>query len=128
MVVEEPDYDATFTHDPIAERVYWSPEMCALFGLGPDDFGGTIDDFLRRVHPADRERISDGVEQRLRTPGFFCDELRIVRPDGVVRRLRIIGEALEGTDGETLLIAGAAEDISELDVSKPELAAELGLQ
>jgi len=48
-------------HIPI-DHVTWSDELCRIFGVDPDAFGGTYAAFLERVHPDDR--ASTGSSRR----------------------------------------------------------------
>ena len=43
----------------------WSDRICEIHGLKPDEYGCRLEDFLRMVHPDDRERVSQAIQQAL---------------------------------------------------------------
>jgi len=70
-----------------AERIEWSEQLYAIYGRTPDQFQGTLDEFIGFVHPDDRGGCG---ERRRRTqigPGFTHEE-RIMRLDGGIRICR----------------------------------------
>jgi PAS domain S-box-containing protein len=70
---------------------YWSPELFRICGLDPAEGAPTLDEYLARVHPQDRERMAGTMEAML-FAGSGCDvRQRILRPDGELRHLRWVG-------------------------------------
>jgi PAS domain S-box-containing protein len=99
--------------DVAENRVDWSDGLYEIFGLAPDEFGGTFEDFLGRVHPDDRARVRDTIERVFREGGEFRVEERILRPDGAVRHLLGTGRALAGEDGRTQRLLGICQDVTQ---------------
>ncbi|MEO8890902.1 MAG: ATP-binding protein [Coleofasciculaceae cyanobacterium] len=64
------------THSVITEAIY---------GLNPGSFEGRYDDFLKSIHPEDREMVSESVRRTFEEKAEYDLEFRIIRPDGVVR-------------------------------------------
>ena len=50
----------TWSRDIPGDRVIWDERTEAIFGLKPGTFEGTMEAFLARVHPEDREPIKAG--------------------------------------------------------------------
>jgi len=107
-----------FDHDHLADTIYWSPRLRAIFGVGPDDVV-TVPLFLNAVHPNDRDRIEAAVH-RAHDPsgdGRFDVEYRIIRRnDGAVRWLSTQSQTfIESIDGvrRPVRTVGAMIDITE---------------
>lgn len=87
--------------------VRWSEGLHHLYGIAPGGFGGTVDDFLARLHPDDRERVWKVVEHSLQTREPFAFEERILWPDGTERHLLSQGRVVD--DG----LIGVCHDVTE---------------
>ena len=86
-----------------------------IHGLPPEAVNETHEDWVRRIHPDDRERTSrpsfDAVRGDARE---YRSEYRIVRPsDGQVRWIHVRAEIERDADGQPLRLVGAHIDITE---------------
>jgi PAS domain S-box-containing protein len=92
-----------------------SPEYLSIHGLPASAINETHEDWLRRVHPDDRERAERQVFETLSGTGDrYSSEYRIVRPDnGQVRWIAAEGRIERGPDGKALRMVGAHLDITE---------------
>ena len=70
---------------------YWSPELFHIHGVDPSGKPPTTKEYLSLVHSADRESVTQEIEKMLATHGGFDFTKRIVRPDGMIRRVRCVG-------------------------------------
>jgi PAS domain S-box-containing protein len=96
------------------ERMVWSEETCALFGIAPDEFRGTREHFYSFVVPEDRPRLNADYS-RVVTSGGLLDvesEFRIRRPDGEVRWMMVRGNAHLDADGSVGRRFGMYMDIT----------------
>ncbi|TMQ60214.1 MAG: response regulator [Candidatus Eisenbacteria bacterium] len=93
--------------------VWWSDELCSIYGLDPTTFGATYEGFLERVHPDDREHARTVVSTAVREKHAFSFEHRIVRPDGSVRVLLDQGGVLTDGRGKPIRMIGTGQDITE---------------
>lgn len=92
--------------------VYVSPAYEKLWGRSLEAIYEDPRDFIKCVHPEDRERVV--VAMRAQGEGrFFNEDYRIVRPDGSVRWIRARTFPVHNEAGEVYRIAGLAEDITE---------------
>jgi PAS domain S-box-containing protein len=96
--------------DAAADRVVWSDEMYRLFGTEPGGMELSMEGYLERVFPADRERVRATVERALAEGGEYSLEHRVVRADGEVRWLAAAGAVLQR---EPPRLAGTALDVTE---------------
>lgn len=100
----------------------WSDEMYRIFGLEPQQFIPTYDDFLDAVHPEDRARVRDAVEAALYRDASYRIEHRIVRPDGGERIVQEEGEVTFSPLGVPRRMTGTVQDITERKLADRALA------
>jgi PAS domain S-box-containing protein len=109
----------TYDYDLVAERLYWSPELKAIWGLRPDDPRPIAENYVHAgVHPDDWASVAKTLKESLHPKGSgrLRIEHRIVRPDGSVRWVLARGQVYFCGDGETrhaVRAAGTFLDITE---------------
>ncbi len=91
----------------------WSDEIYRIFGLVPQSFPVTYDDFLDIVHGDDRDRVRSAVDAALYENAEYDFEHRIVRPDGSTRIVRQQGEVTFDDTGTPLRMTGTVQDLTE---------------
>jgi PAS domain S-box-containing protein len=109
--------------DPASGRVTWSDEMYAIYGVAPQEFRPSFENYLERVHPEDRARTAAAVARALMDNRPFSMDERIVRPDGAVRELRTHGQVVRDEGGRALKMVGACMDVTEQKRSEAALRA-----
>src|SRR5258706_6227640 len=67
--------------------LYWSDESYRIWGFDPLQGLPSRDDMWGRIHPDDRERLWEEVQEALRGQRDFFEEFRILLPDGRVKYL-----------------------------------------
>ena len=80
----------------------WDDFMYPLFGLVPDAAVLRNEDFLRLVHPNDRERVSNAGADSARRDVPFEVEFRVIWPDGSIHSLSARGKVFRGDEGTAL--------------------------
>ena len=65
--------------------LWWSPEVYAVFGVSPETFIPTREAFTELVHPDDRAKFWQQLEECIEQGLHFNYEFRIRRPDGQER-------------------------------------------
>jgi PAS domain S-box-containing protein len=84
-----------------------------IFGFGPDE-ELTVDDLVKRVEPADYERLRAERNAGLaegRTRQDF--EFRVRLPDGTVRNVRSVSDTLAEPEGPPTRVFGVVDDVTE---------------
>jgi formate hydrogenlyase transcriptional activator len=108
----------SFTAD--GKREYWSAEHFNIIGCDPARGVPPLSEFLKIVHPDDRERIEREIE-RMVTKGEGCDEkFRILHPERGVRVVRSVGAPVF-EDRVLTRFAGTIMDITEEERLTQEL-------
>ncbi len=90
----------------------WTPETCQLFGVDPESFGGSIDDFLAVVVQDDIPSLMEAI-QRADAGGVLELAYRIRRPDGAVRHMCERGVVEFDDTGTAIRRHGMVMDVTE---------------
>ncbi len=94
-------------------RIIWSANMEALFGLAPGEFDGSYEQFVARLHPDDRDRVLRAIDAAM-TPGANYDiEFRVLYPDGTIRWALSQGKVFYDAIGQPIRMSGVDLDITE---------------
>ncbi|MHC2331598.1 ATP-binding protein [Bradyrhizobium sp. USDA 4454] len=88
-----------------------SPTCKAFFGRRPGD-PFTYQDLLDSVHPDDRARRSETVDQTLRTGADYRIEYRNIWPDGTQHWVDVRARAVRRPDGSIRSLVGVCSDIT----------------
>jgi PAS domain S-box-containing protein len=91
----------------------WSDETYRIFGLEPRQINVTAEFFLERVHPDDRQRLTEAVSRALRHREPYDVEHRILLDRGEERMVRERGEFTFNAEGKPVQIRGIVMDITE---------------
>jgi PAS domain S-box-containing protein len=102
------------------DRVTWSARIYQLHGLHPDEFGGTVADVRRLVHPEDRPRLNAALQAALYEGAPYQIEFRTVRPDGQVRWLATRARVEFDVEGRPLRMFGVVIDVTERKAAEEE--------
>ena len=98
-----------------------STELLRIVGVNWEDFDPTVEGFLARVHPADRDEVASMLRRSIREEEPFSYEHRIVRPDDSVRLLLIhCDPVLE--DGKLTRLRGICQDLTDMRAIQERLA------
>lgn len=102
-------------------RLTWDDTLRRMYGLGPDDRIAGYDDFIRRVHPDDREFVEGTVRRALAEGGRLDYEFRIVLPDGRVRWIAVQGRVVPAENGGPAGMTGACTDVTDRRTAEEQL-------
>ncbi len=99
---------------------YWSPELFRMHGLDPAGKAPSVQEYLDRVHPHDRESMADLIKGVLAKTSTFDATKRVVRPNGEVRYIRCVGAPV--VENQSLKkYVGSAIDVTEHELLTQEL-------
>src|SRR6266700_5606290 len=92
-----------------------SPEYLKIHGLPPEAWNETHEDWVRRLHPEDREKNEQAFIRAVRGDAReYNAEYRIVRPsDGQVRWIQVRSQIERDGEGHPLRLVGAHIDVTE---------------
>lgn len=105
----------------LKDELVWDDRMFALYGVKKEHFGGAYDAWLSVVHPDDRARCDEAIQQAIRKERPYDIEYRICWPNGTVRVIKADGQGIWDTDGTALRMTGVNYDITERKQAEEEL-------
>ena len=91
----------------------WFGDLPNILGMPAESYVGRIEDFHRRVHPDDRERVMEATKDAMESKKPYDAEFRILWPDGTVRWVTAKGKFYYSPDGEPERMLGIKVDITE---------------
>lgn len=103
--------DALWHWDVRRDRMRFSPRWRAMVGLGDEEVERTTEEWLARVHPADRAQLQvDIAAQMSGTSRRFESEHRVRHEDGRWLRLHFTGMIERDASGRAVRAAGSVRD------------------
>jgi diguanylate cyclase (GGDEF)-like protein/PAS domain S-box-containing protein len=103
------------------QLLYVSPGYERIWGRPAFELQSDPTSWLQAVHPADRASVTASLGT-VAAPGGFCEEWRVVRPDGETRWIRGRAWAVRDRSGSAIRLVGVGQDITELMHARLERA------
>jgi signal transduction histidine kinase/DNA-binding response OmpR family regulator len=111
-----------FAHDLRSGNVLCSAALETTLGLRS---GGTVDDFLQRVHGEDRRRVQDEMESAAKSRRKYNLEFRFLRADAEAtaqpRWMSMVGRFVLDEDGHPVHSVAVATDVTAGKLAADEL-------
>ncbi|MFE0512304.1 PP2C family protein-serine/threonine phosphatase [Streptomyces sp. NPDC058964] len=98
----------------LTDGASWSGELYEILGVDPAAPALTLDELPSLVLDDDRPGLTSMVTDCLVDAKPIDGEFRVMRPDGAVRTVHMMGEPVLGTDGSTASMWAVLRDVSEL--------------
>jgi PAS domain S-box-containing protein len=103
----------SFERDLRSGEILASDEVYRIYGVEPRAVPAHYDEFLARIHPADRAFVHE-LNQRAKAEGRPLDfEARLLRPDGSTRVIHVRGEVVGDAQGQPARLVGIVHDVTE---------------
>lgn len=99
--------------DVVKNSVWWSDELYRIFDLGPQEFDGTVEGFLKTVHPDDRPGVEEAIGKTLNGEASYDVDHRIRLPDGTEKFLHEQAVMERDESGVPRRVIGISLDITE---------------
>lgn len=93
-------------------HIYWSENVSRILHLPEIVEQTTADVFDAMLHPEDRPALWTAVHHAIDTHSAFERESRMICPDGQVRWVTSMGQAIYAENGEPLQMNGTVRDIT----------------
>ena len=112
-------------YDVRTGKVYYSPRWKAMFGFGEHDIDDTLEDWIRLLHPDERDWIIKFQEDFLAgTELTVTVEYRLRHKDGSYRWIVAHGLAVRDEHGKAYRLVGSHGDITDRKRTEDALARE----
>ena len=96
-------------------KVYFSPQWKAMLGYEEHEIGDGLDEWDKRLHPDDRERVYAELNQHLDgQTAIYVSEHRLLCKDGTYKWILDRGQVMSHTpEGKPLRVIGTHSDLSQ---------------
>src|SRR6266699_2691408 len=95
------------------KALYWSEENFRIWGFDPQQDLPDRETVLQRIHPEDRGRVVEEVQNAVRERRDYAIEFRIALPDGAVRYIHGLGHTAFSASGELVEVVGTNVDVTD---------------
>jgi PAS domain S-box-containing protein len=108
-------------YDKGSGNFYNSEEIYRILGLNPSAGGLGFDESMRFIHPEDREKSISTLKHAIKNRISYTNEDRVIRPNGEIRHVRVMGEPVFNLSGELTGMQGTMQDITDVKRINEEL-------
>src|SRR5215469_5247414 len=106
-------HTGSWARSPAGETLYWSEESYRIWDFDPRQPPPNLHTLFQRVHPEDRDRVSENVKKAARERTDDEGDFRIILPNGTVRHVHAIGHPVFSANGEIAEFVGTIVDVTE---------------
>jgi PAS domain S-box-containing protein len=114
---------ASWDWDLQTNEIRGSEEAYRIFAIDRDVESITFEDFMKMVHPDDRDAVARAVRQTLDHNAIYSVEHRAIAADGSARILHQRGEVVFDSKGKPVRMSGTSHDITDQHRTREELRA-----
>lgn len=100
--------------DVATNIITWSDELHDIFGVHPDDFKGTYDEYLDLLHPDDRDYAHTTIQAAYKNRSAYAFFHRIIHSQRGERILYGRGQVVTDGAGKVQYFTGTAQDVTDL--------------
>jgi PAS domain S-box-containing protein len=102
-------------------RNRWFGDLQYMFGIPSENYSAQSGEFSSRVHPDDRDRVSQLIDVARQSAQPYIAEFRFHRTDGGVRWVNARGKFYYAGDGAAQRMLGLAVDITDRKLAEQKL-------
>lgn len=104
---------AIWEWDILNDKITWFSSHQPLPGLDSTSFQGDYADFLARVHPDQRQFVSNSMAETIATQQKYHQDLQILAPDYTTRWIALECQLICDPQGRVIQMIGTTLDITE---------------
>jgi PAS domain S-box-containing protein len=114
--------DIIWDIDLVGDQLWWSEALQTQLGFAPEEIGPDMAWCFMHMHPADRGRVVQGMEEAVAgKENFWSDEFRYKCADGHYAYITDRGYIIRDAGGKALRMIGAMQDITERNQAEERL-------
>ncbi len=104
-----------------SDMVFCSEEFCSILGIDSQYYQIQFKEFLKFIHPGNRQDFVNCFYSALRKNEPFTLEHRIITNSGEVRIIQTRGKTIENSSDISIRIIGTSQDITEQEAARQAL-------
>ena len=104
------------------DDLYWSDHIWPIFGYKKEELSVSYDNFLKALHPDDKEKVEKAIENCIEHAEDYSIEHRIVWPDKSIHWVHESGNVVCNNKGEPKHMLGLVQNIDSRKRSEFTLA------
>ena len=99
----------------------WFGDLQYMLGIPSENYSAQIGEFSSRVHPDDRDRVTQLIDDARQSAQPYIAEFRLHRTDGAMRWVTARGKFYYAGDGTPQRMLGLAADITDRKLAEQKL-------
>jgi PAS domain S-box-containing protein len=107
--------------DVVADKLIWDEAVCRLYGIAPEQFGGTYKAWEGCLAPETLQQASADIVAALRGEREFVSEFAVCWADGSRHLLRGLAHTVRDPNGRAIRMVGINFDVTEQHRAEEEL-------
>ena len=116
--------DAIWDLDLVEDSIWWNEGFKKLFGFVGDNTGPSLDQWVQRIHPEDRERVRTSLDAATKgKEPFWSEEYRFLKSDGTSALVLDRAQVLFGPGGDPVRMIGGMSDVTHYRAAQQNLTA-----
>lgn len=96
-----------------SSRLIWDHKMYEIYGVAKEQFGNSIEDFRKRVHPEDLPGADEAMEHIIHATEPIFAQFRIIRPNGDIRIIKGNVTCIRDAGKQPIRLIGINHDITD---------------
>jgi PAS domain S-box-containing protein len=105
-------HTGSWRHNLLSGEMKASPELLRIGGVQPENDSSTLQFFLDRVHPDDRDAMIQIYERAQSEKSDYDAYCRFLLPDGTLKHLHVVGHPAWDESGDVIEFFGTATDVT----------------
>ena len=111
----------TWEWDISKPNATWSDQLYRIYGLTPETYTPSYEQYLTMVHPDDRQRVIDATNRVFHEHIPYSHDERIFRPDGSIRHLHTWAHPVLDEAGTLTALVGVCQDITDQKLAEEQI-------
>ncbi len=111
----------SWDYDVRKNVVSWTDELFIIYEVNATEFKPSLENFLERVHPDDRQRVKKIIENAFIEKKRFDYIHRIITTSGQVKTIKAMGKVYLDDRGDVVRMFGTGQDITDIRKAEDDL-------
>ncbi|MBA4054087.1 MAG: hypothetical protein C0490_05185 [Marivirga sp.] len=94
-------------------EVHWTHNVHKIFGTTEREFKGDYDDYIKRIHPDDKQSLERAIENTVKRFKNYFIQHRVILKNNQIRWIEAIGNVILNKKGQPVKLTGTVQDITD---------------